>query len=347
MKKIPLIYKKQFPAICLFLLTNILFADNLSDAVYFINRSEPEKGLPLLYKVLKTESEDADKVYISLKNITEYETDILKTIQTVNSYSDKLNKNKKKKSEILFSAAVVSELSGKTEDAVAFYLSAYNEYPVPENSIALLLSSGILLDNGEFVKALNRINFFKKLPLEKNDIYKGEILESLIYILTDEKEKGKKLLDSLINKTDISIQNLSSIVLISGRYNLDNLRERGKQELLQKDSSCNIDSLFSYNSMISPAAYLNYSSYISDDIRSDKKSDNGILIQTGSYSDMNNAENMKLRLKKIGFDGKILESNYKGKKIFKVIIPAENMEKAEKYHIMLKENSIESFMIFQ
>jgi hypothetical protein len=340
-----LICKKQFLSICLVLLTNILFADNYSDAVKYINSSKPDKALPLFYKVLKTDFKDSEKVYISLKNITEYETDIVKTIQTVKTYLDKLNSTKKNKSEILFSAAIVSELSGRSEDAVNFYLSAYNEYPVPENSSALLLSAAILIDNGEFNKALNRINFFKKLPLEKNDIYKGEILESVIYILSGEKEKGEKLLNILTEKTDISVKNLSSIVLVSARYNMDSLREKGGKKLLKKNSS--YTSLFSYNSMISPAAYLNYSSYITEDIKSDKKSNNGILIQTGSYSNIKNAENMKQRLKKIGFAGKILETDYKGKKIFKVIIPAENSETAEKYHIMLKENSIESFLIFQ
>ena len=348
MKTAPCSINKLIVLALLFTSSIRLSADAYSEAQEQINRNETDKGLTLFYKYLDSGSSDIEKNYNSFVNIIDYEKDIFKIINTVKKHIGKLDKSKKSKSEILLYAAELSELSGRTEEAVEFYITSYNEYPIPENSSSLLFSSRILIDNGEFEKSLKQINFYKNLPLDKNSIYKAELTESLVYILSGKKLKGEEMLSELISAEDISLENLTTALLIAHNYKLSNIIESAEKIIENRDKSVDFQSILSFSSMLSPAAYFNYSEYITNEPDNSIKitKDNPIYIQTGSYSSIKNAEIMISKLKKIGFNGEIRKTKYKGRDIFKVLIPADSKETAQKYHIILKENSIESFLIF-
>ncbi len=335
-----LIYLSCFP----------VYSDSYDNAVKSLKNGNTEKSLSYFYKYIKTESASPEKISDSLDKILKYEKDVDKIIISVKD-SIKRVKNNKQKSSILRDAAEISELSGKTETAVEFYLSSYNEYPDPSNSSSLLISSRILMDNGEFTKALKQIIFYKTLPLDSNSIYRADIIESMINILSGNKSEGENILQKLTSKKDISSENLAAVLLISDKYNLNTPSEQAKKRLEEKEDISDIKALLSYSSMISPAVYLNYS-LISPDNNTveNTASDNTgslIFLQTGSYSSRTNADKMAERLSAIGFNVNVRESDYKGRKIYKVLIPAESREKAEEYHIKLKEHSIESFMVFK
>ena len=332
----------------IFIFTGIsVFSDSYDEAIKYLNKNNVEKSLSYFYKYLKSGTEDENKIIISLNKIIHNEKDINKIISSVENYSDVIKQNKKEKSRIFLNAAELAELSGKTEKAVHFYISSYNEHPDPENSSSLLISAGILLDNGEFAKAENQLLFYKKLSLNRNNIYRAEILESIIKILSGNRAEGEKIISEIVQKKDISEKNLSAAVLIAHNYNLENVITLSKKMLIEKNKNADISSLLTAGPMLSPASFFNYSNTesrikITDEIKSDEL----IFLQTGSYSNIKNAENMSSRLKKIGFKSEIIKKKYKGKNIFKVMISAESKEKAQEYHIKLKENSIESFMVF-
>ncbi len=323
------------------------WSDTFDTAVGFLEKNEIEKGLSGLYSYLASDTGKPDKYYLSLEKIIHYEKNIEKIIATIKNYSYRLKNNSKIMSEILQAGAELSELSGRTEDAVDFYISSYNIYPVPSNSISLLTSSRILIDNGEFNKAEKQLTFYKNLSLDKNSLYKADIIESLIFILSGRKTEGEKILSDLLKNDDISSENAASVLFISNSYNLENVSIESRKKLVQIDNNADIKTILSTNSMISPAFYFNYDDAISDKKDYTESEKVSVFLQTGSYSSMENAENMNNRLLKIGFNSTIIKSEYKGKIIFKVLVPAGSREEAQEYHIKLKEHSIESFMVFK
>ena len=327
----------------------LLYPDSYDRAVELLENKNTEKSLTYFYKYLESDSDNQDKIITSLQNIILHEKVTEKIISSVKEYSKKITIRKKVKSEILLKAAEIAELSGKTEDAADFYISSYNEYPNPSNSSSLLISARLLIDNGEFVKAEKQIIFYKSLPLDNNSLYRAEIIESLLKILKGEKPSGERHLSEILNNNDISEENLAAIILLVHNYNLDNLLEISKKRLIEKDENADVSSIFSANSMISPAVYFNFSNLTQDIKQPDTSTENNenIFLQTGSYSNRKNAENMSGRVSEIGFKNIIIKDTYKGKIIYKVLIPAESKEKAQKYHISLKEHSIESFLIFK
>lgn len=327
----------------------MLYPDSYDKALELLKNKDNEKSLSYFYKYLKSDPYNQDKIITSLKSIILYEKNTEKLISSVKQYSERITVRKKEKSEILLEAAEIAELSGKTETAAEFYISSYNECPNPSNSSSLLTSARLLIDNGEFIKAEKQILFYKSLPLDNNSLYRAEIIESLLKILKGEKTPAEIQISELLENDDISEENISAVILLVHNYNLDNLLELSKKKLVSKNSKADISSILSANSMISPAVYFNYS-YISSEMNKNGDSEadeSSIFLQTGSYSSIKNAENMSARVTEIGFKNTIVKDTYKGKTIYKVLIPADSKENAQKYHITLKEHSIESFLIFK
>ena len=327
----------------------MLYSDSYDKAVELLKNKDNEKSLSYFYKYLKSGTDNQDKIITSLNSIILYERNTDKLISAVKQYTDRITVRKKEKSEILLETAEIAELSGKTEDAAEFYISSYNEYPNPSNSSSLLTSARLLIDNGEFIKAEKQIVFYKSLPLDNNSLYRAEIIASLLKILKGEKTSAENQISELLENNDISEENLSAVILLVHNYNLDNLLEISKKKLISKNRNADISSILSANSMISPAVYFNYS-YIASDIDKENGSEteeNSLFLQTGSYSNIKNAENMSARVTEIGFKNNIVKDTYKGKTIYKVLIPADSKENAQKFHITLKEHSIESFLIFK
>ncbi len=72
-----------------------------------------------------------------------------------------------------------------------------------------------------------------------------------------------------------------------------------------------------------------------------------VLVQTGSYRVLENAEYMVLDLKGIGFNASITEASFQEKKFYRVVIdPGKSYEQAQTVLILLKEAGFEGILLF-
>ncbi len=343
-KKILLMFRSAL--IILFLLSSLqLFPDSFSDAENNLTNGHIDKALSVFYDITEDEKSGEMRIYLSMKYIIEYEEDLSRINKNLNNNINKLH-NKKYRAELFYLFAVISELCGRNEDAVRYYKNSYNELPDNDNIKALINTSRIMIDNGQLDESLELLEMLSGTKTEKEISDKIVILRSLIIIISGKPDTGTDILEDLIQRKDLSENNILSIMIISKKYNLDKILKISENILKERNYAEQSDFLSNSERLITPTTFF----YDFEPDLSEKNNESGIdniFIQTGSYSSENNASNMIKRLEKIGLTGHISESLFKGNKIYKVLINAGSKEEAEKINIVLKENSIESFLIFQ
>ena len=326
-----------------FLIQSSLYAQTFSDCLAFEKKGETQKALEILYKLAETTDPGDEHYFLIIDKIISLETDVSKILFTAENKISKIE-NKNQKIQLLKKAAVLMELSGRIENAGNYYELIYRLNSNDENLPYLINAAIINLETGDIEKALSLAELARSKAKKMADLQKAILLTIYIDILEGNKDSGfKKMAQILEDK--YTEETLFIIYKMSSWYDIKDTKEKARSVIAKTHGQKIIDELDIYQKPFSPV-FLFTAAESKKTVPDESQKKQYAYLQTGLYSSLKNAEKMVEKIVKAGIPCEIIENIKNGEKFFKVVVPVESEKQIEYYNLILKDNSIESFIIF-
>jgi tetratricopeptide (TPR) repeat protein len=304
---------------------------------------ETQKALEILYKLAETAKPENEQYFLILDKIISLETNISKILITTESKILKIP-NTNQKVQLLKKLAVLMELSGNIENAGNYYEMIYQLNSSDENLAYLINAAIINLETGNTEKALSLAEFVISKAKRMVDMQKAVLLTIYIDILEGKRDSAFKKMSQIL-EDKYTEETLFIIYKISHWYDNKSINEKVKNILQKTHTQKIVDELDVYQKPLSPI-FLFAAAEPEKATATASQKKYYAYIQAGLYSSLKNAENMMQRIIRTGLPCEIIESIRSGEKYYRVVVPVETEKQIENYNLILKDNNIESFIIF-
>ncbi|HAX17885.1 MAG TPA: hypothetical protein DCY00_04745 [Actinobacteria bacterium] len=336
------ISKCLFLSIYLLFLINSAFSQTFSDYLNYKKNGDTQKALQVLYSLTETIPPENKQYGTVLENIYLLETDIIKLLEIAEKKLPLLPDNIIK-SDLMKRAALIFQLTGNIEKAESYYAASYTLNPSEKNMDILITSSVLNLETGNIEKTRYLAGFVNDVSESITKKLKAQLIIAYTDIISGNLKTGASGLLKILDQKNYDENTLYSIYKISDYYEISDVKNRSYEIILKQYGRNAIDEIKQYTLPVTPLILLN--NYLQS--VSTESSKIYAYLQTGSFVSMDNASNMLTKVLKTGLAGIIKEEVNKEKILYKVLVPAASEKEAENYNMILKENSIESFMIFE
>ena len=313
------------------------FGQTFSDVLQLEKKGETEKSLKILYQ-LSDKTTDEDELFNVLDKILSLDNNIIRVINTEERKIPLISDNVKK-AILIKKTALLMQLAGMIDRAGDYYESAYNTNPV-EGNLPLLLDSAVLnLETGNIEKSIYLADFVIDKTRNKEEKQKGLLIIAYISLIQGDPIKAEKIFAGILDEKS-GVKSAPAVYKISLMYNLENLKNKAKDIIIRNYGKKTVDELDIYLYPVSPLVLFENTGNVKTE------REYYAFIQTGVYNSEANASNMIKKIGSAGLSGIIREYIKEGTKYYKVLVPAKTESDAENINMILKHNSIESFMIF-
>ncbi|MCL2791958.1 MAG: hypothetical protein FWD87_02605 [Spirochaetaceae bacterium] len=319
----------------------MLYAQTFADAEAFERRGETQRALEILYRLAETTRPENNQYFLIIDKIISLETDIPKLLTSV---EDKILRivNVDQRIQLLKKMAVLMELSGNIEKAGHYYEMIYRLNSSDENFIYLIKAAAINLETGNIDKALSLASFVESRARRLVDLQKAKLLAIYIDILQDNRDSALRKMSQILDNK-YTEETLFIIYKLSNWHDIRDTREKARSIIIRTHNQRVLDELNIYQKPLSPLFLFALSETSVVDSRPITYH---AYIQTGLFSSLRNAENMRERIIQVGLPCKIMETPRSGEIFFRVVVPVETEREIENYNLILRNNNIESFIIF-
>ncbi|MCL2295025.1 MAG: SPOR domain-containing protein [Spirochaetes bacterium] len=335
--------RKRLNLLLFFLIQFTLYAQTYSQFLEFERRGETQKALEILYKLIETTNPETEQYFSIIERIISLETDIPRILAAVEDRILKIT-NTAQKVRLLKRLVVLLELSGNIENLATYYEMIYQLNSSEENLIYLIKAAIIRLETGDIEKALSHAKYVESKAKKAVNLQRAILLTAYIDILKGNKDSALKKMNQILDgkyTEDV----LFIIYKLSRWYDIRETRERSRNIIRRTHGQRVINELDIFQKPISPAFLFSISGK-ERSIASENQKTYFAYIQTGFFSSQRNAEIMQARIIGIGVPCKIIEVIRNGRKYFQVVVPVETERQIESYNQILRNNNIESFVIF-
>lgn len=323
--------------IFLFQIIPAVFAQTFSDVLQLEKKGETEKSLKILYQ-LSDKTTDENELFNVLDKILSLDNNIIRVINTEERKIPLISDNVKK-AILIKKTALLMQLAGMIDRAGDYYESAYNTYPV-EGNLPLLLDSAVLnLETGNIEKSIYLAEFVIDKSKINEEKQKGLLITAYISLIQGNQLKAEKILAGILDEKSGGSA-ASAVYKISHMYKLERLKNKAKDIIVRNYGKKAADELDVYLYPVTPLVLFENTGNVKPE------REFYAFIQTGVYNSEANASNMIKKIESAGLSGIIREYIKDGTKYYKVLVPARTESDAENINMILKHNSIESFMIF-
>jgi len=330
--------------ILFFLIQSTLYAQTYSDALALEKSGDTQKALEILYKLAETTRPANNQYFSIIQKIISLETDIPKLLTVAEEKVLRIA-NINQRVQLLKEMAVLMELSGNIEKAGLYYEMIYDLNSNDENLSYLIKAAAINLETGNVDKALSLARLVESRAKKLVDKQKAILLTAYIDILEGNKDSSlRKMLQILDGK--YTEETLFIIYKLSNWHNIEDVKEKARSIIIRTHNQKVVDQLNIYQKPISPLFLFAHQSETRTTIVDISPRVYYAYIQAGLFGSLRNAENMQERITKLGLPGEIMEITRSGEIFFRVVVPVEGEEQIEHYNIILRNNDIESFIIF-
>ncbi len=321
-------------------------ANDYSDFLFYKNKGDTANALRVLYSLSETMNPEDEYYYNVLDNIITFETDVVKMKETTEKKIP-LVSDRSRRSLLMGRSALIMLLTGMIDKAEYYYETAYTINPSENNLEYLINAAALNLETGNIEKSLQLSEFVKNNSSNAEKMEKAELIVSYVNILKNDTKATETKLNNML---DGKIKNegvLFSIYKLSVWYKIKSIEIKSSKIIEENYGTGDLNEIKKYEIPVNPLVFLNSIMTLEDSSSSAAKTKYNAYIQTGVFSSMENASKLLSRINKTGLPGLIRENIKDGTKTYKVIIPVRSEEESQNFSLILKENSIESFMIYE
>lgn len=315
------------------LLTSPLYGDELSDCYKQLRKTEisPDKALDRIFVLEKSPSRIIEAVNFCSARITD-------------------------KYRFYRATADLAHVTGNLETACSYYERAYGVSP---KSYDNLYMAGVIYH--ETGKTEQAEKMFGIVAEGDTGTYgrKATAMKGALLFYKGDNAGGKALLDAVLAGASESSE-VYLVYDIATVYGIEDTRTAAEKKLRKSGFEGKLAARES-SFPVTPSRIFIDSGYVPAGVKNEEKlpADADIsgteeektiavpsAIQVGSFSSMENADSMKKKIAELNLKAVINTVPANGNKMYKVIIPVTEGMDVNNTVLLLKDNSIESYMIF-